>query len=345
MNIRDRHAIFRAADDTLSREGKPLQQLLILYLAIISGFSLLASALTVLLSDRIAGTGGLSNMGLRSILSTAQAVLPLVQTVLLTGLQLGYTHAVLDARRGKYFSRNTLFDGFRRFVPMLCAYALQSFIYLSLAIICLYLATYIFLVLPVSADFQALMLPLINSASMLNDTIVLDEATVMAATDALMPVFLIFAAVYLPVFLPTYYRYRMTMFRLIDHPRARPMLAIRESHVMMHRNRFSLLKIDLQLWWYYILQVLAALVCYCDLFLDLLGITLPWSATVSYFLFLVLSLVLQFILFYFAMNRVSLVYAAAYEALLAEFEEKKAKLRSRVNVPVKSRSNPWNDQY
>ena len=77
----------------------------------------------------------------------------------------------------------------------------------------------------------------------------------------------------------------------------------------------------------------------------ILGIALPWSATVSYFLFLVLSLALQFVLFYFAMNRVSLVYAAAYEALLAEFEEKKAKLRSRVNVPVKSRSNPWNDQY
>ena len=82
-----------------------------------------------------------------------------------------------------------------------------------------------------------------------------------------------------------------------------------------------------------------------DLFLELLGVTLPWSATVSYFLFLVLSLALQFILSYFAMNRVTLVYTAAYEALLAEFEEKKANLRSRVNVPVKSRSNPWNDQY
>lgn len=345
MNIRDRRALFAAADDTLSRDGAALRRLVVLYLAITTGLSLIASVLTIVLSDRIASTGGLSNMGLRSILSTAQTVLPLVQAVVLTGLQLGHTRAVLDARRGRFFSRDTLFGGFRRVIPMLCASILQGFLYAALGLLCLYLATYIFLFLPASHDFQALIMPLFESASVLNQQIMLDEATMAAATEAVMPALWIFAAVYIPVLLPTCYRYRMTMFRLIDHPRPRPLLAMRESRFMMHRNRFALLKLDFNLWWYYLLQVLVLLVGYGDSFLVLFGVTLPWSAEVSYILFLVLSLALQAALLYVTMNRVSLIYAAAYECLLSDFEDMKAKLRANMNIPAEAPKNPWQDQY
>ena len=193
MNIRDRRALFAAADDTLSRDGAALRRLVVLYLAITTGLSLIASVLTLVLSDRIASTGGLSNMGLRSILSTAQTVLPLVQAVVLTGLQLGHTHAVLNARRGRFFSRDTLFGGFRRVIPMLCARILQGFLYAALGLLCLYLATYIFLFLPASHDFQALIMPLFESASVLNQQIMLDEATMAAATEAVMPALWILA--------------------------------------------------------------------------------------------------------------------------------------------------------
>ena len=93
MPIRDRQSLFRTADDTLHRDGAGLQQLLLIYLAIITTLSLVASALTVVLSGRIENTGGLSNFGLRSVLSTAQTVLPLVQSAVMVGLQLGYTRA------------------------------------------------------------------------------------------------------------------------------------------------------------------------------------------------------------------------------------------------------------
>ena len=345
MPIRDRNALLGAADDTLTREGPKLQQLLLIYLAIITGLSVAASLLTLVLSNRIADTGGLSGMGLRSVLSTVQSVLPLIQTVVMTGLQLGYCHAVLNARRGRYFSRDTLFGGFRRFIPLVCTYMLQGLLYAGLALVAMYLSTYIFRMLPVSSDFQALMAPLMGSVSALNDTIVLDEATILAASRAVLPVLGIFALVYIPLLLPTYYRYRMTMFRLIDHRRPRPLMAMRESRIMLFRNRFALLKLDLKLWWYYVLQLAILLVCYGDQILALWGVTLPWSADVSYLLFLGLSLALQFAVFWFAMNRVTLIYAAAYEELLAAFEERKTEMLEKMNITPDSPRNPWRDEF
>lgn len=343
MNIRDRRTLSHAAAETLGREGKRLQQILLLYLGIITALSLGASILTVVLSERIADTGGLRNMGLRSVLSTAQMLLPLVQTVAMMGLQMGYCSAALNAVRGRSFSRDTLLGGFRYFFPLLWSYVVQGLLYASLGITCLYLGSYIFLLLPMSAAFQELMLPLMNSLSVMSDTITLDGATAAAVTEALMPALWIVGALYLPLLIPTYYRYRMVAYRLIDQPRPHAMLALRESRLMMHRNRFALLKLDLSLWWYYALQILILLVCYGDSLLALLGVTLPWSDVVSYFLFLVLSLALQFAVFYFTMNRVTLTYVSAYESLLPEFEEKKRTILEKRAAIMQARK-PWKEE-
>ena len=50
-------------------------------------------------------------------------------------------------------------------------------------------------------------------------------------------------------------------------------------------------------------------------FLTLLGITLPWSPTVSFFLFYGAFLVMQFALFYFFLLRVNAAYALTYEVI------------------------------
>ena len=340
MNIRDRHSIFRSATDTLDRDGARLQQILLLYLGIITALSLGASVLTVVLSERIADTGGLRNMGLRSILSTVQTLLPMVQTIASMGLQIGYCTAALYALRGNNFSRSTLLGGFRHFFPLMWSYCLQIFLYMSLGITSVYLGTYIFMLLPMSAPLQSLMTPLMESITVMSETITVDEATVAAITDALKPALWFIAALYLPILIPTIYRYRMVIYRIIDQPRPRAMLALRESRLMMHRNRIALLKLDLRLWWYYALQLLILLVCYGDSLLTLLGVTLPWSDTVSYFLFLILSLVLQFVVFYFTMNRVTLIYASAYESMIPDFEDKKRQLIEKRTAMMQARK-PW----
>lgn len=339
MNIRDRRTIHNSAGQAVAAAKGDLKQIVLIYTGIITALSLAASGVSVLLSDRIATTGGLSNMGLRSVLSTVQTLLPMVQALVLLGLEIGYCHVAMGVYRSEPVSRDTLFGGFRRFFPLLRAVLLQAFLYSAVGLLSMYLSVYIFLMLPASAAFQALMLPLIESASTLNSTIMLDEATLSAATEAVMPVLWIFAVLFLLVFLPMYYRYRMVPYCLIDQKRPRALLAMHQSRMLMYRNRFALLKLDLSLWWFYGLQVLAALICYGDLLLPILGITLPWSPTVSYFVFLILSLAMQFAVYYFFMNRVSVTYAAAYEALLHSLQE-------RVNVKPTAPANvPWKDQY
>lgn len=337
MNIRDRRAIHRSAANSLAQaQGEP-KKILLIYLAIVTVLSLTGSVVSVLLSDRIANTGGLGNMGLRSVLSTAKTVLPLAQSLVLLGLEVGYCDVGLRISRGERVSKDTLFGGFRRFFPMLRLQILLGAVYLSVAMLSVYPSAYIFLMLPISEEFMSILTPLMSSASALTGTVTLDEATMLAASEAMVPMLWIFAGVYLLLFLPLHYQYRMAVYRLIDQPRPGALRAIHESRVLMRRNRFALLRLDLSLWWFYLLQALITAVCYGDMLLAMLGITLPWSATVSYFLFMVLSLILQFAVYYFCMNRVFVTYATAYGSLLPKEKEPQ-------NAPPPS-NNPWKDSY
>ncbi len=337
MNIRDRRAIHHVAKQKLSNAAGNPQQILLIYLGIVTALSLAASVLSVMLSNRIADTGGLGNMGLRSVLSTAKAVLPMVQSLILLGLELGYCTVALRIFRGEPVSRDTLFGGFRRFFPFLRMQVLLGAIYMSVAFMSVYASAYIFLMLPVSKGFMTLITPLMESASVLNSTVTFDEATMIAVSEAMMPMMWILAGVFLLLFIPLHYQYRMAAYRLIDQPHPGALRAIHESRMMMRRNRLALLRLDLNFWWFYALQALVMAVCYGDTILAMLGVTLPFSPEVSYFLFLVLSLILQFVVYYFAMNRVAVTYAAAYEALLPD------EIKAQENP--QSPAVPWQNQY
>lgn len=315
MNIRDRSAIHHTAGQSLHNAKGDPKKILLIYLGIVTVLSLAVAALSTILGNRIADTGGLSNMGLRSVLSTAKTVLPLIQSLVFLGLEMGYCTMALRICRGEPVSEQTLWSGFRRFFPLLRAQLLLGFLYFGVALLAVYPSAYIFLMLPMSADFYEVISPLMDSAAAQGTSFVVDEATVLAASDAMMPMLWIFALLFLLLFIPMHYRYRMITYRLIDQQRPGALRAMHESRTMMRRNRFALFRLDLQFWWFYLLQALIAAVCYGDVLLPALGVTFPWSDTVSYFLFLILSLALQFVVYYFFMNQVAVTYATTYEAL------------------------------
>ena len=337
MNIRDRRTLHHVAKQKLADAQGDSKKILLIYLGVITALSLGASILSVVLSNRIANTGGLGNMGLRSALSTAKALLPLAQSLVLLGLELGYCAVALKIIRGESFSNDTLFGGFRRFFPYLRMQVLLGAIYFTVAFMSVYASTYIFLMLPVSKKFTELATPLMESVSILNSTVTFDEATMMTLTEAMMPMMWIFIGMFLLVFIPLHYQYRMAVYRLIDQPKPGALRAVLESRMMMRRNRFALLQLDLNFWWFYVMQAVIMIICYGDMILIWLGITLPWSATVSYFLFLSLSLIVQFAVYYFSMNRIAATYAAAYESLLPN------EIKSQ-DEP-KSPTVPWQNQY
>lgn len=334
MNIRDRRAITDSAKQSLANAKGDPKKILLIYLAIVTGLSLAVALISMLLSNRIADTGGLGNMGLRSVLSTAKSILPMLQSIILLGLEIGYCTMALNITRGAPVSNDTLFGGFRRFFPLLRAQILMSLLYLGLGLLSVYPGAYLFLMLPISKKFYEAFTPVMESASQLTGTLTIDEATMAILSEAMQPALWIMGALFMVLFIPTHYRYRMVTYRLIDQPHPGALRALRESRTMMRRNRFALFRLDLKLWWFYALQGLTVALCYGDMLIPALGITLPWSENVTYFVFLSLSLLVQFVTYYLFMNRVSVTYATAYTTLIPQEQ-------SKTTTPA----NPWQNRY
>lgn len=314
MNIRERRAIHETAANALNRANAP-QKIILVYATVCCGLSLLATVLTALLSDRISGTGGLSNIGLRSVLSTGQSVLPLVNMIVTACLSLGYHTAMLSITRGFEATPRTLSAGFRHFGPVLRSLLLQGLIYCGIALSATYISSFIFISTPLAEDFIRIMEPHLSSMTVLDTGLVMDDGVMLAAIDAIMPMMWILIAVCLVLMVPIYYRFRMVNFALADDPRKGALHALVKSRRLMRRNCIALFRLDLSLWWFYLAQMVINLICYGDLLLPALGVTFPWSTTVSYYLFYGLSLALQVALYYFGMNRVYSVYAVAYDVL------------------------------
>ncbi len=322
MNIRSRSELCRSAKSALaSNTGNP-KTAAALYGGITCGLALAVSLISFALSQKIAGTSGLSSLGLRSVLSTVQYVLPLMQMIILMCLELGYQGIMLNVARNRPGDPQHLQEGFYRFGPLLRAGILQLLIYAAAVIACAYFSAWLFMILPISDSFYQVMAPLLEDMNILSNGITIDEATLAAASSAMTPMIWIFLLALILLAVPVFYRYRMVSFCLIDDHRPGALAALRESRQMMRKNRLALFRLDLRFWWYYLLQVLVTLICYGDVLLPMLGVTLPWSDTASYFVFYILSLVLQFAITYFFMNQVQTTYATAYDALRPRPESK-----------------------
>ena len=317
MNIRARQTIHNTAKSALSKAKEP-QKIVLIYALICCGLSLGATVISALLNDRIAGTGGLGNIGLRSVLSTGQSVLPLINFIVTACLNLGYHTVMLSITRGFDASPRTLLSGFRHLGLVLRCLILQVAIYTGAGFLAMYLSSSIFMATPYSADFMEVMEPVLSSMTVMDTTITLDDTTLRAAAETMMPMAWILAGVSLVILVPLYYRFRMTDFCLADDPRLGAVHALIKSRKLMRRNCFALFRLDLSLWWFYAANLLITAVCYGDVLLPMVGIQLPWSNQVCYYLFLVLSLLMQTALFYLGMNRVYGAYAVTYDILQEE---------------------------
>ena len=315
MNIRSRSAIHETARNALDR-APHARRIILVYTAICCCLSVLTSLMSVFFSDRISGTGGLGSIGLRSVLSTGQSVLPLIQAIITACLGLGYHIAILTITRGYEAAPQVLRQGFRHWGVLIRVMLLQGIVYFLLGFAATYLSSFIFLMTPFSEGFMELMEPIVMNMTAMDNSLILDEATLMAAAETMIPMLWILLAVFLLLVIPVYYRFRMVTFCLADNPRQGALAAMVQSRRLLRRNCFALFRLDLSLWWFYLASLVINLLCYGDVLLPMLGVSLPWSGTVSFFLFYVVSLVLQAALYCFAMNRVYAVYAVAYDALL-----------------------------
>ena len=315
MDIRNTREIKAFAAQRLSnaREG---QKIVLIYSLIVIAVTALVSAGNYWLSVQISKTGGLGSMGIRSVLSTAKTLLPIVQLVAVMCLDLGYRSIMLRTARGQYASPNGLRLGFDRFWVLLRCELLKGLIYFGVAMVSVYAAVMIFMITPLSQSATDILTPLVTGAAASGQTsLMLDDATYTGLMSAMMPALAISGVLFLALSAPLFYRYRMTDYILIDRPGTGAAAAMRESRKMMKGNCWKLLRLDVSMWWFYAAMAIASIVCYGDSILSALGISLPVSCTAAYFLFFAAYLAVAFAAYYFLRNRVEVAYALAYDSL------------------------------
>lgn len=317
MNIRKPKTIKPEAS-ALACKARQLPRILLIYCGILAGLSVVVTAVSTLADARMATAGGLGNLGTRSILSTIQTLLPIVNMLLVLGLDLGLSAVLLRVSRGQYVCAQTLRTGISRFFPMLRLSILQGLIYGAIALVSMYAASFVFFLTPWGMDLIRQLMPLAASAgdpyammdAMLNDP------QLMALMEGVMgPVYLIWIPLALALILPVHYRLRVSTWVLLDDPRAGAFKAVFESMRMTRRNCTAFFKLDLSYWWYYGLLALASAVSYGSLLFAALGIPLPWGSDVSPYIFYALYLIAEAAITYFFRPRVEVSAMLIYDVL------------------------------
>ncbi len=317
MNIRDTKELKQFAGERLEMARDP-KRIVLIYAGITVA---VAAALTVgnyMTGLEMSRSGGLSNMSKRSVLSALQSMMPLVQSILLMFLDVGYIAAMLRIARGQYASPNTLRLGMDRVGVLLRCAIIRGLLYSAVLFASVYFGIMIFMLTPLSEPAVEVLAPAISETSLLDQTLVLDDAMYARFSQAVIPAYLICGVLYAVLAVPMVYSYRMVNYIIIDHPGMGALQALGESKKMMRRNRVALFKLDVSLWWYYLAVGLATVVCYGDVILAMLGISLPVQEDVAYFIFFGAYLAILFVVYYFLRNRVEVTYGLAYDAVKPE---------------------------
>lgn len=315
MDIRDKNSLKTAADQALSQASYHPKKLALLHAGAALVLSLVLTVLNFILSRQIDSTGGLSGIGLRSVLSTAQSVLSIANTLILPFWEMGFVAAAIALARREQATPDTLLSGFRRFGPVLRLNLLQGAMYMAVAFLCVQLSVGIFIMTPLATP----LMKLVEEMAMAGTTVP-DAAAVDAIAQLILPAYIIFALVFCLLAIPLSYRFRMASFALMDSEKIGALQAMGKSHKMMRYNRLSLFKLDLSFWWYYLLQALSMVIGFGDTILSALGVTLP-NSDVAFFGFYGGHLIFQLGLAWWMQSRVQTTYAMAYEAIRPEAED------------------------
>ena len=314
MNLRNLREIREFAARRV-KESPSQRQIVAVYAALALGLTALVTVANYILGVQIDNFGGLSNLSKRTTLSTIQSMLPLAQSAVAMCLDVGYIAAMLRIARGMYSSPQTLRLGFDRFWVLLRCSIFKGLLLVGVVFVSMYAGITLFLWTPFAESAEEILLPLVSQMSVLDTSFVIDDATYAQLMQAMIPCFIICGIMILILGGPMFYGFRMVNYVIIEKPGMSALAAMRASKMMMRGNRLQLLKLDLSFWWYYLATAAVMAVCYGDVLLPMLGVTLPVSETVAFFGFYVLYLAASFVLLYFLRNRVEVAYALAYDAV------------------------------
>ncbi|MBQ3146500.1 MAG: hypothetical protein IJB91_02080 [Oscillospiraceae bacterium] len=328
---------------SLARTPCDPKRLVLIHVGASTVASLLLTTITYFLQVKIETTGGLSGIGLRSVLSTALAVLRLFYIALLPFWQIGYLSVSLSVARCEPADKETLYTGFYRFWSVLRLYFFQTVILGALFLGSNYVSSFLYMLTPWGKSLsEQLMVVMEQSGEAISPDVLLEVFSGHTA-----PLLILGGLILLSLAIPVFYRIRLCRYRVMDD-QPRSIRAIFESVRLTKGNWRSLVKLDLSFWWFYVIQIAIAAVAYADVLLELAGYPLPWHPAVRFFVPYLCSLLLQFIFLLWQKNPVAVTYAHAYEAMRQAKEDKPESAAKPNQAPPPksvSKKHPWEDTY
>lgn len=317
MSIPSAKYLKKKASNRLQSGNDP-KKVVLVYAGIVALSSLVVTVVQDLLDSQISQTGGIQNIGTRSMLTTADTVLTIAQLLLVMCLTLGYTGSMLRIARGQYASPNSLKSGGERIWVLLRTRLLQMLIMTAAAFALCFLVVNVCLLTPLSNRVIAVM-GTVSAEELLSNGLAL-----IALYSAMLPIILIYLVALVPLLWYFSCTYRMVDYLLIDRPQLGAFGVLRESRRMMQGNMKMMFRVDLSFWWYYLLQALVSVLIYLNMVLAPFAIGLP--PEVLYWGTVVLYLAADFALRYFFSNKVAVTYALFYDSLCPKQEQSGAVL-------------------
>lgn len=313
LNTRELRVRGAAAADRFRPEGRSV---VLLYCCVLAALSLGSNGLHLYLDSRIADTGGLSGLGLRSILQTIQSVLNYVNMFFGPFWSAGFLLAMLGMVRGSAPRTKELTGGFRRFGRILGGLAFELLVVIALVIAAVNLGSILFALTPMGQEMAAMLEPLMADPNFLTaeGVINLELLPVEELYRLVLPMAGITLVILLPVLIWLGYGFRMVTYLLME----RPISGVRahfESLRLMRGHKWQMLKLDLSFWWYHLLGVLIAVVGYLDVILGLAGVEVPINEMVLFFGTLAAYFVLLTGLYLWKKCDVDAAYVLAYEQI------------------------------
>ena len=299
---------------------EPPRKIVFLHTVIALGASAVLGLISLLLELYGPKGSGLSGLGTRAVLSTAQVVLQLSSTVLMPFWSAGLIFAMLGYARGDSIAPRDLVAGFRRFRPVLSSGLMMGLQYLSRGMISAYLSGILVMVTPFAKPAYELVLLLQE-----NPDLDLMAANVEGLPGFYAATMIIFLLVFTLWTLPVFYRYRMVNYRIMDEGNVGGLKALLQSRMMMHQRRWKLFRLDLSFWWFYGLELLLSVLPLGAALMDVVGIGLPIPSNVAGWLLQLLAAAGRLALYTFAGPKLELTYALCYRQFLLGPEPPKPK--------------------
>lgn len=314
MNVLQSTGLKQRAASILGEKRPEFRKVVTMHAAVSFGAVLLVSLLQLLLSVPEVSKSGLDGFGITAAFSTAKTSLSLISGILMPFWEMGVLYTAIRAVQGQETEFTHLTRGFRRWGVVLRYYLLLILLYFVMAIILTNVIPFVMWFIPMPEALESALMDVVSQN--ITDPMAILQAIPQDMLMAyILPVSAVFTVVFAGAVLYVYYRLRMSQYLLMDDPAMPALPSLIVSNHMTKGHKWSLCKLDLSFWWYYLLQLAAAALSFGPELLALAGVTLPLSSDVAFFLFQALYCAAGVAIAWFFGAYVQTTYACAYDEL------------------------------